>query len=110
MITTIPTTLIKQQESTLDRTQNTLPSHTLEVKSCLLASTHSSLFPHLQPLLETQVSLVWIVVISVIAAALIGFLGFLLYRYKMASVGRGTAVVYSDGKQINASGAQNEPS
>jgi len=49
------------------------------------------------------------VVISVIAAALIGFLGFLLYRYKMASVGRGTAVVYSDGKQINASGA-NEPS
>jgi len=52
---------------------------------------------------------VWIIVICVVVAALLGFLGFLLYRYKMAAVGRGTQVVYTDGKQINASGA-NEPS
>lgn len=58
---------------------------------------------------DDSLGTVWIIVISVVVAALLGFLGFLLYRYKMAAVGRGTQVVYGDGKQINASGA-NEPS
>ena len=52
---------------------------------------------------------VWIIVIVVVVALLLGFLGFLLYRYKMATVGKGTAVVYSaDGKPINQSAATGE--
>ena len=56
----------------------------------------------------------WIVVIALIGAALLGFLGFLLYKYKMATVQaqkvRGSNVVYGTDGNVNASNTtgQNE--
>ena len=49
----------------------------------------------------------WIVVISLIACAVVAFLGYLLYKYKMAQDNRTTAVVGQIQNQVNASGTPN---
>jgi len=64
---------------------------------------------------ESGLGTAWIVVISIICAAVVAFLGYLLYRYKMATANknvRGSNVVYgTDGKggQVNASGTMEVP-
>lgn len=66
------------------------------------------------PPAESGLGTVWIVVIALIGAALLGFLGFLLYKYKMAQAQaqkvRGSNVVYGTDGNVNASNTtgQNE--
>jgi len=62
------------------------------------------------PAESTGLSAVWIVVICLIAACLLGFLAFLLYRYKVATANkgvRGSNVVYGTDGKVNASDANN---
>jgi len=59
---------------------------------------------------SSGLSAVWIVVICLIAACLVGFLAFLLYKYKVALAQknvRGSNVVYGTDGKVNASDANN---
>lgn len=62
---------------------------------------------------EEGLGTAWIVVISVICAGVVAFLGYLLYKYKMATANknvRGSNVVYGTDGKVNASGTMEVPS
>ena len=66
--------------------------------------------PPTPPAESSGLSAVWIVVIVLICACLVGFLAFLLYKYKSATDSknvRGSNVVYGTDGKVNASDAPN---
>lgn len=67
------------------------------------------------PPADNGIGTAWIVVISIIGAALVAFLGYLLYKYKMATANknvRGSNVVYgtNGAGKVNASDTVDIPS
>lgn len=69
--------------------------------------------PSPTPSESSGLSAVWIVVICLIAACLLGFLAFLLYKYKVATAQknvRGSNVVYGTDGKVNASDANTNQS